>query len=386
MKKILALFVLVLIVTSPYYLFHKKYDDFEIRLGMSGPFSGASASLGREFLLGAESYFKFLNESGGVYGRSIHIVNKDDKYEPKIALENVNNLIKNEKVFALFGVIGTSVCQEVFPIAMEKSIPFIGAFSGAEFLRNPPNPLVLNARASDMDETEALIKYFVDTLHLSKISVFYQNDTYGRAGLHGVQKALQKRGLQTVSEGSYKRNTLSIGNALYEIEIADPEVIVIVSSTEPASEFIARAKKSSKIRPSIKFAPLSFVEPQEIVRDMSPEVSENIVFSQVVPSPWDSKIKEVENYRQLMKKYFPKESLSYVSLEGYFAARMISKVFQTIGKDFTKEDFIQESAKLTKRFDEKGPRTNRDEQCTCLHKAHLSQYINGNFQTVGDDE
>ena len=145
------------LIALPYYIYNQKFQSNTILLGMSGPFSGGLNSVGNQFLMGANIYLANLNEQGGVYDRKIRIIAKDDRYEPRIAVENVNELIEQDKIFALFGIIGTPVAEAVFPIAQEKRIPFVGAYTGAEFLRNPPNPIVLNARAGDMDEVQHLI-------------------------------------------------------------------------------------------------------------------------------------------------------------------------------------------------------------------------------------
>ncbi|MDD2383343.1 MAG: ABC transporter substrate-binding protein [Sulfurospirillaceae bacterium] len=356
-----------------------------IRLGMSGPFSGGLNSVGKEFLLGSHIYFQNLNEHGGVYGRKIEIIAKDDRYEPKIAVENVKELIHKDKVFALFGIIGTPIAEMVFPIANKERIPFVGAYSGADFLRNPPNPIVLNARAGDLDEIEKLVKRYTEELQYKRIAVFYQNDTYGRAGLKGIKNALEKRKLVLAGEGSYKRNTLSVGNALYEIELCNPDVILMIGSTAPVAEFIKRARKSSKIRKEVKFGLFSFVEPVPLI-EMLDGNGKGITFAQVVPSPWTSDVDEVESYRALMKKYYPDEALSHVSLEGYFAARMIAEVFKTVGKDFTKEEFIKAQRAFSQTLDETAVSKNRDERCKCLHRVHLSEYVLDDFFSVGETD
>ena len=385
MRKLLGVLLVVLALLLPYYISNTKFQGDVIRLGMSGPFSGGLNSVGNQFLLGAEIYLQNLNDHGGVHGRKIEIIAKDDRYEPKIAVENVHELIEKEKIFALFGVIGTPVAEAVFPIATEKRIPFVGAYSGAEFLRNPPNPIVLNARAGDLDEIEKLVQYYADDLKYKRFALFYQNDGYGRAGLKGVKSALAKRNLVLVGEGSYKRNTLSVGNALYEIELCNPEVILMIGSTNPVAEFIKRARKSSKMRKEIQFGLFSFVEPKPLI-DLLQGHGEGITFAQVVPSPWTSEVDEVETYRILMRKYYPKEELGHVSLEGYFAARMITEVFKSLGRDFTKEEFIKALGGFSKTLDENVISKNRDERCKCLHRVHLSEYVDDDFYSVGKSD
>jgi ABC-type branched-subunit amino acid transport system substrate-binding protein len=385
MRRLIGVIILASLFLIPYFLANTKFEGNVIRLGMSGPFSGGLNNVGNQFLLGAEIYFKNLNDHGGVYGRKIEIIAKDDRYEPKIAVENVRELLSKEKVFALFGIIGTPVAEAVFPIAIEKRIPFVGTYSGAEFLRNPPNPIVLNARAGDLDEIERLVKYYTQEHSYKRFALFYQNDAYGHAGLKGVKAALAKRNLVLVGEGSYKRNTLSVGNALYEIEQCNPEVILMIGSTNAVAEFIKRARKSHKISKDVQFGLSSFIEPKPLIDTLGGD-GKGITFAQVVPSPWTSDVDEVEKYRVLMHQYYPKEALSHVSLEGYFAARMIAEVFKSVGPEFTKEEFIKALGAFSKTLDENVISKNRDERCKCLHRVHLSEYVDDDFYSVGQND
>ncbi len=98
-----------------------------------------------------------------------------------------------------------------------------------------------NGRASYEEEITKLVSHFVVDKNMSRIAVFYQNDSFGRSGLIGVKQVLSEKNLSLNAEGSYKRNTLSVGNALYEISQSRPEVVIMIGSTYPTAEFIRRA-------------------------------------------------------------------------------------------------------------------------------------------------
>lgn len=381
MKKIVSAIVIFIVILSSFYFSQGKFSDKEIRLGMSGPFSRDKSNLGNDMLIGAMAYFKNVNDNGGIYGRSVKIISKDDRYEPNLAIENAKKLIKEDKIFAFFGVIGTPTSKAILPIAIDNNIPLLGTFSGADFLRNPSNPLVLNARAGYEEETENLIKYFVDIKKFTRIAVFYQNDSYGRSGLRGIRKALDKRNLKIIGEGSYKRNTLSVGNALYEISLTRPEAIILVGTTMPVGEFIKRARSDDKIIKNVDFGVLSFVSPKLLIETLNGK-AQNIFFSQIVPIPWTSKDKDVVKYRQLMHKYFPKQPLGYVSLEGYFAAEMTAEVFRAVGKNFRKSDFIREMEKLSTDIQNNTCSNSVSIKCPCLRLVLISRYIDGKFELI----
>jgi ABC-type branched-subunit amino acid transport system substrate-binding protein len=380
MYKVLIVIATIIISILPFVDLESNYNEKEIRLGMSGPFSGNLKFLGEEFLLGANLYFKYINEKGGIYGRSLRVINKDDKYEPRIATENVEDLINKDRVFALFGVIGTPISKEVLPIAIEHRIPYIAPFSGVDFLRtNPRNPIILNARTSYDKEIKKLIEYFVEVKKRQRIAVFYQNDTYGRSGLRSVKKFLSEKGLNVVAEGSYKRNTLSVGHALYEIKAKNPEVVILISATKPGAEFIKRARNEASTK-HFEFGTISFLGSQMLVKALNYK-GDGIVFSQVVPSPWDATTNEVILYRTLMQRYNPKKEYSFVSLEGYFAARMTAELFQRVGRNFTKEDYIGQMRVLFQEMQN----SNLAEEgriCKCLNKVYLTEYDDKKFRTI----
>jgi len=252
MYKTVIIVAILIVFSLPFVSFDSYYDEKEIRFGMSGPFSGTLHSIGDELMLGIGAYFKHTNEQGGVYDRTIRMITKDDKYEPKMTKENALELIKKERVFAFLGFVGSPTSKVALDVVNQYNIPFIGAFSGAAFLRETPrNPLVLNGRTSYKEEIRSLIEYFVVDQNRSRIAVFYQNDSFGRSGLIDVKCALEEKNLSQVAEGSYKRNTLSVGNALYEISQNKPEVIIMVGSTYPTAEFIRKKSKRCRVRNSL---------------------------------------------------------------------------------------------------------------------------------------
>src|SRR2546426_1432947 len=87
-----------------------------IIVGVSNVQSGPSRSLGQNLLRGSAAYFELSNKQGGIYGRTISIVLKDDKYEPDPAVQNTSELIEKDKAFFLFDYVGTPTLTRVLPL------------------------------------------------------------------------------------------------------------------------------------------------------------------------------------------------------------------------------------------------------------------------------
>ena len=150
-------------------------------------------------------------------------------------------LIDENQIFGLVGAVGTPT-QAILPTAAQAGLPFIGPFTGAEFLRDPSLANVENVRASYFQETEMMVEHLTKDLKFTRIGILYQDDAFGRAGLAGVQKALERRNMQLVSEGNFARNTVAVKMALLSIRKGDPEAVILIGPYKPCAEFIRLAR------------------------------------------------------------------------------------------------------------------------------------------------
>src|SRR5262249_6822270 len=135
----------------------------EIKVGIAGALSGPAGALGQGMKAGIEAYFARVNAAGGVGGRPLRLVARDDGYEPARAGTNVRELIEKDGVFALLGNPGTPTAAVAVPIANAHHVPFFGAFTGAGLLRKtPPDRYVINFRASYAQETKEMVRGLVE--------------------------------------------------------------------------------------------------------------------------------------------------------------------------------------------------------------------------------
>lgn len=308
--------------------------DSQIVLGQSAPLTGPAQELGKDMQLGATLYFNQVNAQGGVNGRRIVLKTLDDGYEPARAAANTKKLIEDEKVFALFGYVGTPTSQAAMPIFTEAKVPFVGAFTGAELLRNPVNRYVFNVRASYFDETEAIVQHLT-AMSLNRIAVFYQNDAYGQAGLAGVERALKKRNLEVVAKATVERNTVEVKKAVETMEKAQPQAVVMISAYKSVAAFV-KAMKAAGLEST--FWNVSFVGSKALAHELGDE-GRGVQISQVVPFPWDIGTPVVKDYRHAMEQ--AKAEPGFGTLEGYLAAKVMVEGLRRAGKKLDRESFIR---------------------------------------------
>jgi branched-chain amino acid transport system substrate-binding protein len=306
-----------------------------IVLGQSVALTGPAQQLGLDMQAGAKIYFDSVNAKGGVNGRRIVLKTLDDGYEPERAAANTKKLINDEKVFALFGYVGTPTAAASMPIFTEARVPFVGPFTGAELLRAPPNRNIFHVRASYWDETEAIVQHLT-AMSITRIAVFYQNDAYGKAGLTGVERALKKRNMEIAALGTVERNTVDVSKAVAEIAKADPQAIVMISAYKSVAAFIRDMKKAGKT-PS--FWNVSFVGSKALAGELKEE-GRGVQISQVVPFPWDASIPVVKEYQKLLADAKAGEP-GFGSLEGFIAAKVMVEGLRRAGKNLTRESFTK---------------------------------------------
>ena len=311
-----------------------------ILIGQSAALSGPAERLGKEMKAGAEAYFDVVNKAGGVNGRMIKLLTVDDGYEPDKAAANTKKLIAEDKVLALFGYVGTPTSNAALPIFSAAKVPFIGAFTGAQSLREPFNRYIFNVRASYFDETEQIVAHLVQQ-GITKIAVFYQDDAYGKAGLAGVEQAMKKRKLEIAGTGTVERNTTNVAAAVGKLAKSGTDAIIMISAYKSCAAFIRAMKLAGGLQ---QFWNVSFVGSKALSSELGDE-GIGVQISQVVPFPWSDVNPIVRDYQ---KHIGGASKYSFTSLEGYIAAKVLVEGLKRAGKNPTRESLVDALAGMGK--------------------------------------
>ncbi|MDE0478651.1 MAG: ABC transporter substrate-binding protein [Gammaproteobacteria bacterium] len=313
-------------------------DDPVILFGQSAALTGPTSELGTGMKLGLDAAFNEINANGGIHGYQLRLTSLDDGYEPEAAIVNTRRLIEEEQVFALIGPVGTPTSTAAQPIATEAGVPYIGAFTGAEFLRDAEAlPNVINVRASYFQETEEMAARLSEDLGFDTVSIFYQDDSYGRAGLAGLRRAVDIYGMEIGAEVSYPRNTEAVKLALLDLRRAGAEAVVIIGAYQPASTMIRWARKLDY---SPYFVNISFIGSEALARTLG-EDGAGVYVTQVVPFPEDASLPVVAEYQAALRRIDSSATPSFVSLEGYLAGRLAAEGLRLAGPEPTREGFLR---------------------------------------------
>jgi len=335
-KQRLTTLVLFVVLYSSTALAEDGVSDGRIVFGQVAALSGPAKDLGQGMREGILAAFQAANRVGGIGGHALDLKSLDDGYEPERTVEATKKILDADKVFALVGAVGTPTSKAGQPIATDAKVPFVGPFTGAEFLRDPYNRYVVNVRASYYQETEAWIEHLTKDLGISKIAILYQDDAFGLAGLDGVQRAMAKRNLSLVALGSFKRNTTAVKTALLDIMKARPEAVVTVAPYKPVAEFVRLARE---VKLNAVFVAISFVGSNSLAQELG-SAGTGVIVSQVVPFPWDTTLPVIAAYQSALAGTDSAAKPGFVTLEGYLVGRLLVEALKRVDGEPTREKLI----------------------------------------------
>lgn len=309
-----------------------------ILLGQSAALTGPTAMLGKQLNSGARLYFDFVNQHGGIYGRKIELKVLDDFNEPEAAAKNTRTLIDDDRVFALFGYVGTETGEASLPLATQARVPFFAPFSGAQSLREPLNRYAFHVRAGFNEEAAAILRQ-IRVTGLKRVAVVYNEDAYGKAGLEALDRALKAApgsGVEIVAREGVVRNTVEIGDAMQGSMKSNPDAVVMINAYRTAGAFVREALRRGF---NGQFYNVSFVGTQALAREVGPKGS-GVIISQVMPHPGNATLPVVREYLRLLQAVGKPNEFDYAGIEGFIAAKAFTEGLRRAGKDLTREKLI----------------------------------------------
>ena len=323
----------------------------ELLIGQVAPLSGVLADTGKDMVLGARVYFDHVNATGGIRGRKIRHIVKDDGYVVADTVRLTREAIDNDKVLVLFGFAGTGNVGELLKqnVLSDARIALVAPYTGGEPLRSPFNPNIFHIRAGYGDETEEMIKQ-LDRQSIKRIAVMYQDDPFGKAGLAGVEVALKKRNIPLLASAGYEKNTDNVTEAVKTLSAALPQAVIMISINKSSGAFISQFRV---LAPGVQLFNISVVNPKELVRIATLEKARGVAIAQVMPYPFGTGTAVVKEYQKLMAKYAPGADFTYASLEEFIGAKVLVEGLRRAGANPTREKVVKALESMT-RYDTGG--------------------------------
>jgi branched-chain amino acid transport system substrate-binding protein len=214
--------------------------DTSIKLGGTYPFSGPASAYGT-IAKGANAYFKFTNDNGGVNGRKIEFLTIDDGYEPQRALTNAKKLVEQDKVFAVFNSLGTANNVAIWDYLNQQKVPQAFVATGASLWGADiaKHPYTIGWQPNYVTEARVYADYLKQTKPDAKVAVLYQNDAFGKDLLGGFEKGIEGSGVTIVARESYAVTDPTVASQVKKLAGSGADAFLNISTPKFGAQAIA---------------------------------------------------------------------------------------------------------------------------------------------------
>lgn len=289
----------------------------EIRIGIVTDQSGINADMARDYVAGARTYFDHVNATGGVNGRKLSVIVKDDEGLPAKTIRLTRDVIEIDQADVLFGYMGDEnvVALAKDPYFNRSRITLVAPLAGIE-LKDAPN--VFFFRPTYREEAQHIVRHF-RTLGTSAFLIVAAANPIGNIKSDTLAEELGAQGTPAVARVSLDPDLRNIDAVIREIASRDPQIVVVAGDTLSTAGFLRRYRATNTSTSVVGFSNVNHRTLMEMVK---PDLVAGTMLTQVVPPPNASQTKLQSEHLALMKVYRD-EPPSHVTLEGFAAAKSL---------------------------------------------------------------
>ena len=321
--------------------------DAEIRIGNIMPYTGplaGFAAIGRA----EAAYFDMVNDRGGINGRKIRFISRDDSSNPRMAVEHTRQLVEQENVLLMFGSFGTPSNLATRNYLNEKKVPQLFVASGDEEWAHPKRfPWTMGWQPTFRVEGQIYANYIQAAYPDRKIAVLWQNDQFGRDLFRGLQEGLGVTARLIAADIAIEAD-MSIDTQVDILKSSGAEVLVLNCAPPISARAIRRAAE-------LDWHPVLLLvnAAASIANALRPAGLQNavgVISTSFLKDAGDTTWKEdpsIKAWLAFMDKYYPdgdKED-SY-AIFGYAAAETLFQVLSQCGNDLSRENIMRQAASL----------------------------------------
>ena len=311
--------------------------DQRLLLGMSTPLSGPLARYGTELHRGLQLGLAQINANGGVAGRQIELMVRDDAGQALRSVANTRELL-SAGVLALTGYHGHAAIEAALPLWDAASVPVIGVASEAEGLREPPRTALFNLRGGVRDESVAMVLH-LDTLGITEVVVITQDSATGRAGLESFNTELVRLAMLPNAQAQLplEASDAAVAQAVLAVCKTNPQAMVLLLDARSTLAVIRQARKQAC---TPQFYVMSDAGAQILAGAAMPGDMTGVIVSQVLPSPTSVSVPLVADLKRLVAAQKTGAAPTYAALEGYLYARVIGEALRRCTRELTRRCLV----------------------------------------------
>lgn len=310
--------------------------DTEITIGSFGPLTGPAALWGN-IMKGMDAHFQLINDEGGINGRKINFVMKDDAYDPSRTVPAVRELVQRDEIFAMVGGIGTAPCASVMDFLVEEEIPWIAPTSGATNWSIPLKPTVFSVLPYYIDEGYLQAKYAVENLNASKIGIIYQNDDVGKSALVGAKDYFKSKDMDFIVEVPVEVTDTDLSSHVAKLQSSGADHVLVWTLPKQGAITVGTA---AKFNYAPQFIASFILSDQGLMHGITKGAWEGVIYGAFGTSPWDTENATVKKYRDAMAKYYPDVTWGIFPYSGFAYSSPFIEALKKVGPNVTRESLV----------------------------------------------
>lgn len=216
-----------------------------IKVGLVAALTGQSAKSGEALTRGLTIAIDEINAAGGVKGRPLALVRRDDESNPSKGMLAARELIQREKVAVLFGGLDTPVSLAIVPLANQLKMPFVGIWAAGTGITQNGAKQNYVFRVSAVDELvdEALVEYGISKKGMKKPGMILVNNPWGESNEKGFRAALQKRNLPIAGVERIEDSDVDLVPQLTRLKNAGADALLMVGNVGPSAQVVKSLHK-----------------------------------------------------------------------------------------------------------------------------------------------
>jgi branched-chain amino acid transport system substrate-binding protein len=324
-------------------------SDTEIKIGNTDAYSGPASAYGT--IAKAETaFFAALNEQGGINGRKVNFISRDDGYSPPKTVELVRKLVEEDQVLLTFNILGTPPNTAVQGYLNDNKVPQLFIATGADKWNDPKNhPWTMGWQPSYRIEARIYGKYILKNLPDAKVAVLYQNDDFGKDYLTGLREGLgDKADKMIVATKTYETTDPTVDSQVVALQGSGADVLLTAATPKFAAQAIRKVYdigwKPTHILTNVSVSVGSVMKPA------GPEKGVGIISAGYLKDPTDPQWQNGQEYKdwlEWMKKNYSSGSLTDINnVYGYTASQTMVAVLKAAGDNLTRENLMKEAANI----------------------------------------
>ena len=323
--------------------------DNQITIGNTMPYSGAASGLSS--LGKAEAaYFTMINEQGGINGRKINFITRDDSYSPPKTVEVIRRLVEEEQVLAMFSMLGTAPNTAVQEYLNDNKVPHLFVASGADQWNDPKNhPWTMGWRPSYRTEARIYARYILRNLPNAKIAVLYQNDDFGKDYLLGLREGLGSNADKLIiATQAYETTDPTIDSQIVALRASGADVLLTAAIPKFAAQAIRKVYDIGW-RPTHFLTNVS-ISVKAVMQPAGAQKAVGVISAAFLKEPTDPRWQDTSEYMEWlawMRKYNTSAAIAdSLNVYGYSLAQTLVAVLKASGDDLTRENVMNQAASI----------------------------------------